>query len=544
MEIEDYLKAGTPLLFLPTTEYPLAENKIFDAFRRIVNEEVTIGRWRVSAGTETALMLPSAGSKLPPFKNEAGREQLVDALYMIQSSKDPMLVVFHNLHFYMDEAVTIQSLIDATLKAKTVGSHIVLIGPPFACPPELKSLLVQIPFALPTQNEIEKLYERMANECASILRMPDGKKWFKSSGKVESGHKTEDRTYRAEEKANLITSAARSACGMDLFTAETALSLSIAQTKTIDPVVVGQYKRREVSKSQVLEFIPREEVMENIGGFGALKKWLKLREKAFSQKARDYGLSYPKGLLFVGVQGSGKSLAAKAVGTFLGIDTLRLKGAEIFRKYVGESEQLFAEALSIAEAIAPVNLWIDEIEKFLKGHNTDVGSSTSSHLMQHLLTWQQEHKAPVMIVATANSIDNLPPELTRKGRFDEIWTTGMPTTIEREEIFTIHLKKRKRNPDNFDVQALALKSRGFVGAEIESAIEDAMYIAFFEDREFETSDILKSMKATAPQSKIHAEQIAAITQWAGSRARSVSDSDESQTITESSKVRRLQKGND
>lgn len=549
MELEHYFKAGSPCLHLPTTEYELAGLKIFEAFRSVIDlEEVTVGTWKVTEGLCLGSLRKGTG-EFPVLKAQPPeKSDLLEVFSFIALSPEPVLVVFHNLRFWLSEPAAMQGLIDATLKAKKVGSHLVLLGPTLDVPPELKSLIVTIPFPLPSFEEIEKLFTRITNYYSRTLRLPDGKRWFKTTGKMVNGQKEEDLTWRAEQKAKIIATAARSACGMDLFSAETAISLSIAHSNTIDPKVIGAHKRQEVAKSEILEFIDRDEDLGNLGGFGDLKEWLSLREKAFSQKARDYGLSYPKGVLIVGPAGTGKSLAAKAIGTHLGIDTLRLDGSKMFSRYIGDTEQRFNMALRVAEVVAPVNIWLDEVEKIFAGHQSSgkLDSGVTSHVLQSLLTWRQETKSPVMIVATANGIEDLPPELLRKGRFDEIWTTALPVASERAEIFAIHLRKRGRDPEKFDVALLARKSKGYVGAEIESAIEDAMYTAFFQDREIETADILRSMRNTQCQSQRDPRAIERILEWTKQHARPVSSEtdDESAKPNESSKIRRLKKGTD
>jgi SpoVK/Ycf46/Vps4 family AAA+-type ATPase len=250
----------------------------------------------------------------------------------------------------------------------------------------------------------------------------------------------------------------------------------------------------------------------NVGGLGILKEWLKLREKAFSKEAREYGLPSPKGIALIGIPGTGKSLTAKMIGGLWQIPLLRLDSGALFGSLVGESEERTRRALEIAETVAPCVLWIDEIEKAFSFGNGDAG--TSQRVFASLLTWMQDKSAPVFVVATANNIEVLPPELLRRGRFDEIFFLDLPTQEERKEILTVHLKKRGRIPQQFDIDNLVIDSNGYVGAEIEQAIIDALYVAFNEGmREITTEDISLCLNRQVPLSLSQREAIGSLRQW-------------------------------
>jgi len=275
--------------------------------------------------------------------------------------------------------------------------------------------------------------------------------------------------------------------------------------------MVTEEKKQVIRESEALEFYAVTETPDDVGGLDVLKEWLKLRERAFTQEARDYGLPAPKGIALIGIPGTGKSLTAKMIGGLWRLPLLRLDVGSLFGSLVGESEERARRALRLAEAVAPCVIWIDEMEKALAHGGLDSGTST--RVFGTILTWMQEKTASCFVVATANDISALPPELLRKGRFDEIFFLDLPTREERRQIFDVHLRKRKRITHDFDIDRLAQESEGYVGAEIEQAIIDAMYLAFNDHREFTTDDISASIKRQVPLSVSQRETISALRNW-------------------------------
>ena len=275
--------------------------------------------------------------------------------------------------------------------------------------------------------------------------------------------------------------------------------------------LVTQEKKEIIRESEALEFYAVTETPDDVGGLGILKEWLRLRERAFTQEARQYGLPSPKGIALIGIPGTGKSLTAKMIGGLWRLPLLRLDVGSLFGSLVGESEERARRALRLAETVAPCIIWIDEMEKALAHGGSDSGTST--RVFGTILTWMQEKTVPCFVVATANDISSLPPELLRKGRFDEIFFLDLPTLEERKEIFSVHLSKRKRLPPDFDTARLARESQGYVGAEIEQAIIDAMYVGFNENREFHTGDIATALRRQVPLSISARERIEALRNW-------------------------------
>jgi SpoVK/Ycf46/Vps4 family AAA+-type ATPase len=307
----------------------------------------------------------------------------------------------------------------------------------------------------------------------------------------------------------------QAALGMTLNQARRSFARAIVSHGTIDDRDIDRIisdKKDMLSQTDALEFYSLTETAENVGGLLVLKEWLRLRERAFTQEARDYGLPSPKGIALIGIPGTGKSLTAKMIADLWHLPLLRLDVGALFGSLVGESEERTRRALSLAETVAPCILWVDEIEKAFAFGSGDAG--TSQRVFAHLLTWMQDKTAPCFVVATANNIAALPPELLRKGRFDEIFFLDLPNMEERREIFSVHIKKRTCIPAEFDLDLLARESEGYVGSEIEQTVIDAMYLAFNENmRRVTTADIFQCLKTQVPLSVSQRETVAALREW-------------------------------
>jgi len=287
---------------------------------------------------------------------------------------------------------------------------------------------------------------------------------------------------------------------------------------------VAKEKERIIQRSRVLECYDTAEQWGDVGGLDRLKEWLERRGRAFGQGAREYGLEPPKGALLLGVQGCGKSLVAKAIAARWRFPLLRFDVGKVYAGIVGESEANIRTALQVAQALAPCVLWIDEIEKGLSGVESSdrTDSGTAARVLGTLLTWMQEKREPVFVVATANRVEMLPPELLRKGRFDEIFFVDLPTASVRAEIFHIHLRKKKRDPSQFAIPLLVSMSAGYSGAEIEEAVREALFDAFSEGLELKTEHIQRALESTYPLSRTMREPIEELRKWAKVRARAAS----------------------
>lgn len=309
--------------------------------------------------------------------------------------------------------------------------------------------------------------------------------------------------------------------GLTFFEVQKIITQAVVEDGVLgreDIAKVLQAKRQIIERSGVLEYFPHEHQMGDIAGLGNLKAWLRKRQAAFSdpQRAKEYGLSPPKGLLLIGVQGCGKSLCAKAVAAEWKLPLIRLDPSNLYNRYVGETEKNLKRAIKLAEQMAPVVLWIDEIEKALS--QEDAQGGPAQRIFGTFLAWLQDKKESVFVIATANDISKLPPELMRKGRFDEIFFVDLPALDARERIWQIHLERRKRDPAKFDIARLAVLTEGFSGAEIEQAVVSALYTAFSRQEDLTTEALEEEIQLTKPLSVTMAERIDALRAWAKDRA--------------------------
>jgi SpoVK/Ycf46/Vps4 family AAA+-type ATPase len=370
-------------------------------------------------------------------------------------------------------------------------------------PPELEKEVSVLDVPLPTYRDLLQLLK----EIVGVLR--EGRR-----AKVELSKDDADQLIRA-------------ALGLTLSEAENAFAKAIAHDGRLskdDVARVLEEKRQVIRKSGLLEYYPRDAQLRDVGGLDLLKRWLARRGAAFSDAARRFGLPEPKGLLLLGVQGCGKSLTAKAIAAQWSLPLLRLDMGRIFSGLVGSSEENLRRAIGVAESVAPVVLWIDEIEKGLAGvHGSGVSDGgVTARVAGTLLTWLQEKSGPVFVVATANRIEQLPPELLRKGRFDDIFFIDLPARAERREILEIHLRRRGRDPSLHDLDALAARAAGFSGAELEQAVVSALYDAFAEGTELAPAHLERAVAEALPLSTTMREEIARVREWARSRTRAAS----------------------
>lgn len=311
--------------------------------------------------------------------------------------------------------------------------------------------------------------------------------------------------------------------GLTLQESEDALAKAFVITGKFDTKVLRDLKRQVIRKGQILDFVYSEDKVEDIGGLEGVKRWIKNRKSSFTDKARTYPLPYPKGVFLLGLQGTGKSLCAKVIANELGIPLVKLDLGKVFAPHVGESEGNIRKALRQAESIAPCVLFVDEIDMALQGSSSgNNDSGVSSRVLMTIMDWLQERKAPVFLVACANSM-RLPPAILRKGRFDERFFVDLPGEDEREAIFKIHLSKRRRDPAKFDIPKAVAATKGFSGAEIEAVVVDAMTEAFADgERDVVTSDIMEQIGYSFPLSKTMKEELDELRERANERMRSAS----------------------
>ena len=475
-----YVKSGHPGIYLVSPEETRVEAEIQAVARQA---GYSLYAWSVTDG----LVNTQDGSVRPA--NEP-----MDAIAAISELGENCIVLLRDFHLFLEDAnpVLLRALKDELARSKTQGRCLIVVGCRQVLPPELEREFVVLDFALPGKAELEQV---VAGICESAkVPKPDG------------------------EALDAILEAAT---GMTCAEAENALALSLVETKSLDPVRVAREKAQAVRKGGILELVEDLPSLASIGGLDLLKEWLTLRKDAFSRRAQEYGLPTPKGLLIVGVPGTGKSLAAKATASLLGRPLLKLDAGRLYGGLVGQSEGNLRSVIATCEAIAPCVLWIDEIEKAFAGSKSSgmTDGGTSSRVFGSFLSWMQEKKAPVFVVATANDVAQLPPEFLRKGRFDELFFVDLPNPQEREAIWGIQIAKYGRKSKGYNLGALSIGSDGFTGAEIEQAYIEGLYEAFGKGREPDTVSLGAILAKQVQLSRLMGEQIAALRQWATGRAR-------------------------
>ena len=513
--IMHYLRAGHPCIYYNTAEEGIARKRVVDALEKLERNDTELAVWKSTTG----MIRYAAGSW--NVKIADGPKDIIRALKFIEESQLPVVGIFYNMRHFLKDPNVAQQIYDSAFVAKTRFSAMIFVGPYLEIPPELNSLITYCDCPLPDK-------EQLTDQISNML----------------SVYKDEivDYPKNKQDEIDLIERAAMASMGLDTLSTENALALSLALSGNVDPEVIQNQKEQEIMKSDALEMISMKESMDNIGGFDVLKDWLLKRKAAFREEARRYGLPWPKGILLLGVPGIGKSACAKAVATVLELPLLRLDFGKIFKQYVGSSEATIRQALKVVEAVSPCCLWLDEIDKSLGGSNrsSETDSGVTSRVIATLLTWRQETTKPVFLVGTINNPESLPAMLYRRGRIDEVWYVDLPTAEERSEIFNIHLRKRNRDAEVFDVSLLATVTKEFTGAEIEACIEDAMFSAFFVNEEVNTGHIMKAVADTIPQSTRDAEELNKLKEWAATRARRVSSStDDAKEINSNSRVTKL-----
>lgn len=495
-QIEQYVRARYPLLYVVTWE----EERALSLLRLVAQKtHKELHVWSVTDGMRNATDGTSGAGTA-----ERTRQPMA-ALNQILQSDAAALFVLKDFHTYLEAPEIVRQIRDLGIALRRSKKSIIFLTPVLKVPEELDKAVSVIDLPLPTYAELGGLLKRTLESAGATRRYGT--------------------SISPQEQDALV----RAAQGLTLLEAENAFAQAIVRDHKLsgsDVATIAEEKRQVVRKSGLLEYCEVDASIAGLGGMDLLKDWLRKRVRAFSRQARDYGLPQPRGVLLIGVQGCGKSLAAKTIAATWRLPLLRMDMSRIFQGYIGSSEQNMRRALKLAEGLAPVVLWIDEIEKAFAGVSGSSASDagTTARVVGTFLTWIQEKKAPVFVTATANNIDALPPELIRKGRFDECFFVDLPAPSERKDIFGIHIGQRGREHDQFDLDALAAASDGFSGAEIEQAIIDALHDSFFEEREVVTADIVNAMQRTVPLTKTMAGEIAMLRDWASTRARAASSS--------------------
>ena len=496
-ELETLIRARYPLIYVVSWE----ERRVEEALRAISsNRGKRMWVWSVTQGLVNS----------PTGKDTKTRAPMA-ALDVIEASNDPAVYVLKDFHAFITDTEITRRLRDLTYALKTSYKTVIILGPTLKLPSELEKDITVVDYALPTLDDLDRLLENIIQSVKNNTQI--------------------DTKLTADQREHLL----EAALGLTANEAENVFARSLVEKRKFDVDVILTEKEQIIRKSGMLEYYRVDEGMGDVGGLDQLKDWMRKRNQAFGQRARDFGLPSPRGILLLGVQGCGKSLSAKAVASQWKLPLLRLDVGRIFGGIVGQSEDNMRKAIRMSESIAPTILWLDELEKGFSGTQSSGISDggTTARVFASFITWLQEKTAPVFVVATANRVEDLPPELLRKGRFDEIFFIDLPSDDERAEIFEIHIRKRKRDPKDFDIKRLAAASEGYSGAEIEQVVVGALYDAFDDDaREITTEDLLTNIRVSVPLSRTMREQIEELREWARTRARNASSPEDDPARTE------------
>ena len=486
-DLELILRSRMPIVAIETRD----ESRMLNLLKSITIERaresyLPLFRWTVTDG------LQRLDIQLEP---QLHNSEPTEALRHIRAVTKPGIYVLLDFHPYLNDPVNIRLLKDICIRFKDISRQLIFISHELDIPSELESFCARFDMALPTETERKRIVKRVADEY--VAENP--------GSRVEVDPKAYGLLIR-----NLAGLTARNTEQL----ARNAIYHDGAISKSDLPGVM-QAKYELLNSGGVLQFEYDTAGFADLGGLSKLKAWLKLRKPAFLDKADAAHLDTPKGILLIGVQGCGKSVAAKATAGIFGMPLLRLDFANLYNKYHGETERNLRESLKTTDIMAPCVLWLDEIEKGLAGRGGETG--TTQRVLGTFLTWMAEKNSQVFVVATANDIAALPPELIRKGRFDEIFFVDLPSEDIRKSILKIHLSNRSQSPDHFELDKIAVAANGFSGAEIEQAIVSALYAAHAQKCELSTEHLLTEIQRTRPLSVVMAEKVELLRRWADGR---------------------------
>lgn len=498
-ELEVLIRARYPIIYVLSWEEERVEKQIAEiAARRNKKFHVwTYTQGIVRFGSEPQRTKSNTGSTTDPLA----------ALDAVLQHVEPAIYLFKDFHPFTEEnranLAVIRRLKDVAYHLRDSYKTIVIVAPMMRIAPELDKDVTLLEFRPPDTKDFNKLLDRIIED---VKDKPQVRINLDAAGRER------------------LVQAAR---GLTLKEAENVFAKTLVLDGTLDAEdvsVVFSEKQQIIRKSGLLEYFASSEKFTDVAGLENLKLWLGKRSAAFTERAAEFGLPPPRGVLLLGVQGCGKSLCAKAVSSLWKLPLLRFDVGRMFGSLVGSSEENIRRAIQTAESVAPAILWVDEIDKAFAGSVGSGGSDggTAARVFGTFLTWLSDKTAPVFVIATANDISQLPPELLRKGRLDEIFFVDLPTEAERRVVFGIHLEKRGRVPDGFDLDALARLSDGFSGAEIEQAIVSGLFDAFSAGTELDTAIVSASLAETIPLSKTMSEDLNRLRTWAQGRARPAS----------------------
>jgi len=478
-ELTLLLKARYPIIYINTIEEDRVEFVIRKHLKNKLNR--SIYSWDFVDGYTNN-----------PNNEGFGKRNPLQALELIErlTAETPAVFLLKDFNRFLNDISISRKLKNISRVLKLQPKTIIIIGSDLNIPNELQDLITLLQFELPLENEIDQELTRLI------------------------------KSLNIEVDSELFESLIRACQGLSLERIRRVLSKIIATYKTINNDSISillSEKKQIISQTEILEYWSVNEKITNIGGVPNLKDWLKKRKTSFGIQASNYGLPTPRGLLLVGIQGTGKSLTAKAIANEWQLPLLKLDVGKLFGGIVGESESRLRQMINVAETLSPCILWIDEIDKAFNNNDSRGDSGTSNRVLATFISWLSEKTKPVFVVATANNVDVLPLEIIRKGRFDEIFFLDLPQKQEREQIFKIHIQEFRPNTwKSFDYDKLAELSNLFSGAEIRQSIVEAMYHAFYEEREFTTDDICEALQELIPLAQLENTQMLKLQSWASS----------------------------
>ena len=485
LSFEDQLRklvaARYTLVYVQTYEEERLERIVAGLAKKAFSQPVPFYTWSITEGLRS------------DTESLAGTEEPVAALDAVIAQPRPALYLFRDLQVFFKEPRVCRRLRDTDRALRSAYKTVFMSGPAPEVPVELYKDLTLVDLLLPGFEDMDRIFTEV---CAGMKNL-----------ELQLGDKRD--------------ALLRGTLGLTENEAHAAFTKALLGRRTAGPELVDllyEEKRQIVRKEGILDYIPPHVNLESVGGLAALKDWLRQRQRFFSREAESFGLDLPKGLLITGISGCGKSMCVQAISGYWGLPMLRLDMNRIYAGIAGTPERSLERAIATAEAVSPCVLWIDEIETAIVGTHGNEGGSLSTRIFSSFLTWMQEKKHMVFVAATANEIDKLPPELLRKGRFDNIFFVDLPTETERQEILAVHLTRRGKDPASLDLVSLAKATPGFNGAELEQIILSAMFTAFDQKRALVINDLYRSLGRMVPLSTTMSERIKEIKRWADTRA--------------------------
>jgi SpoVK/Ycf46/Vps4 family AAA+-type ATPase len=507
------LDSSTPIVAIESVEEVRAVRLVRAACAalNLATFEWTIASGLARCGSDVGEVVPESRGSVSGY-GAAVQEALANSKAIYNSQEPAQMLanlegisigaafILKDLHRHMEEPVVVRRLRDVGQKFSENRRTIILTSPKIEIPPELRGLVEFLQLPLPDRRRLRQIIDEV------VVRI------------------SKDHTLQRKLDPKGYDAVVESLRGLTEEEAERALSQALVTRYSLCPEIatdVVETKKSLLRRSEMLEFVEAGEAFSNVGGMDNLKFWLGQRRGAWEDAAREFGLEPPHGVIILGVQGCGKSLCARAVAGEWNLPLVKFDTAAIYDKYIGETEKRIRKVFEVAEGLAPCVLWIDELEKIFAGSGPDsasVDAGVSSRLLASFLSWMQDRKAPVFVAATCNNVTALPPELIRKGRFDELFFVDLPGQAERKQIFSIQLTRRKRNPAEFDLDRIDAAANGYSGAEIDAAVQTGLYAAFSQKQQLTTQLLLDALAQTVPLSVTRAEEIGALREWARTRA--------------------------